>query len=358
MLRTDALDYDLPPHLIAAHPAAERDASRMMVLDRSGRIAAHAHSRDLPQFLRPGDALVLNNSRVIPARFAARRRDTGGRIEGLFLRTPGDPLLASALLRPGSRARIGREYQVESREGVAMTSRFTIIDRDGEEWRLRLAEPPGWREALESAGHAPLPPYILARRRIAGDDQLDVPADRERYQTVYAGPEGAVAAPTAGLHFTEELLAACRERGLLAGLVTLHVGAGTFKPVESEYVEEHAMHDEWYSVPQSTLALLRQTREAGGRIVAVGTTAVRTLESLADPLPDADVSGSTRLLITPGYRFRHVDGLLTNFHLPRSTLMALVAAFVGTEALLAAYREAIARSYRFYSYGDCMLILP
>ncbi len=358
MLRTDALDYDLPPHLIAAHPAAVRDASRMMVLERSGRIAAHARSRDLPEFLRPGDALILNDSRVIPARFAARRCDTGGRLEGLFLRTPGDPLLAAVLLRPGSRTRVGLEYRIESRDGEMTDSRFTIVEHEGDQWLVRLDGAPSWREVLEIAGHAPLPPYILSRRRREGDVHLDVPEDRERYQTVYAGPEGAVAAPTAGLHFTADLLAACRGRGLSEGFVTLHVGAGTFKPVETEYVEEHLMHDEWYSVPRSTLSLLRRTRDAGGRIVAVGTTAVRTLESLADPLPTEDESGSTRLLITPGCRIRHVDGLLTNFHLPRSTLMALVAAFIGTDALLAAYREAVARSYRFYSYGDCMLILP
>jgi len=358
MLRSDALDYDLPPELIATHPTPRRDAARMMVLDRSGRIIAHASVRELPDFLRPGDALILNNSRVVPARFVARRLDTGGHIEGLFLHFAAEPGLALALLRPGLRVRPGQEYAIESRDGDLSDTRLSIVERAEEQWMVRLHSPLSWLEVLDRAGHAPLPPYILSRRRDKGDLALDRPEDRERYQTVYAGPVGAVAAPTAGLHFTEELLRACRDRGARIGLVTLHVGAGTFKPIECEFVEQHPIHEEVYSAARSTLALLNGTREVGGRVFAVGTTAVRTLESLPDPLPTAETAGTTRLLITPGYTWRHVDGLLTNFHLPRSTLLALVAARIGIDPLLLAYREAIAREYRFYSYGDCMLILP
>jgi len=358
MLRSDALDYDLPPHHIAAYPSRERDASRMMVLDQAGRILTHARSRDLPGFLHPGDALILNDSRVVPARFMAIRLDTGGKMEGLFLRILDDSSCAAALLRRGSRARIGAKYAFDSPSDGLERSRLTIIERVGDQWILRLHGPLSWREVLDRAGHAPLPPYILRRRRASGDTAHDTPEDRARYQTVYAAPEGAVAAPTAGLHFTESLLSACRARDIETAFLTLHVGAGTFKPVESDFVEEHPIHEEWFTVPQRTIELLHRIRESGRRIIAVGTTTVRTLESLPDPLPDHAVSGATRLLIAPGHEFKHVDGLLTNFHLPRSSLMALVAAMIGVEALIDAYREAIRREYRFYSYGDCMLILP
>lgn len=358
MLRPDALDYDLPPHLIAAYPSPQRDASRMMVLDRSGRILAHRHARDLPEYLQPGDAMILNDSRVIPARFTARRLDTGGRLEGLYLGPRADSREADALLRPGSRVRLATPYVIESPSGDLKDSRLTVLGREEDHWRVHLDGPLPWSEALGRAGHAPLPPYILSRRREAGDASLDTPEDRARYQTVYAGPEGAVAAPTAGLHFTEDLLAECRRRGVDMGFLTLHVGAGTFKPVETEFVEQHPMHEEWFTVSAATLELLRRTRNRGGRLIAVGTTSVRALESLPDPPPDQTRTAATRLLITPGYRLRRVDGLLTNFHLPRSSLMALVAALIGVEPLLAAYREAIAREYRFYSYGDCMFILP
>ncbi len=358
MLRSDALDYDLPPHLIAAYPCPQRDASRMMVLDRSGRILAHRRARDLPEYLRPGDAIILNNSRVVPARFTARRLDTGGRVEGLYLGPRSDRRDATALLRPGSRVRLGVDYVIESAAGDLADSRLTVLSREADHWLVRLDGELTWREALERAGHAPLPPYILSRRRESGDAALDTPEDRTRYQTVYAGPEGAVAAPTAGLHFTDDLLAECRRRGVELGFLTLHVGAGTFKPVETEFIEEHPIHEEWFTIPAATLALLRRTRERGGRMIAVGTTSVRALETPPDLAPEGDQTAATRLLIAPGHRFRHVDGLLTNFHLPRSSLMALVAAVIGVEPLLDAYREAIAREYRFYSYGDCMLIVP
>ncbi len=358
MLRTDSLDYNLPSHLIATHPTARRDAARMMVLDRAGRIIAHDTVADLPRYLTPGDAIVLNNSRVIPARYVARRPDTGGHIEGLFLHLAGRPDLALSLLRPGSKVRLGREYLFETPSGDLPDARLIVEDRVEDHWLVRLTGPHSWFEVLNQAGHAPLPPYILRRRRELGDLALDHPEDRDQYQTVYAGPDGAVAAPTAGLHFTAALLDACRDQGVETAFLTLHVGAGTFKPVECENIEEHPIHEEWFSVPTSTLDLLRRTSATARRVIAVGTTTVRSLESLGDALPPTGLDAATRLLITPGYQFRHVDALLTNFHLPRSSLMALVGAMIGIDALLAAYREAIDREYRFYSYGDCMLILP
>lgn len=358
MLRTDLLDYDLPSDLIATEPAARRDAARMMVLDRRGKIVAHETVASLPDYLQPGDAMVMNNSRVIPARYVARRLDTGGHVEGLFLHSAGGADVAATLLRPGHRVRPGQQYAVEATGGDVQGAVLTILDRVDDHWLVRLDGPLSWRKMLDRAGHAPLPPYILRQRRLGGDTALDRPEDREQYQTVYAGPDGAVAAPTAGLHLTAELIAACRSRGIETGFVTLHVGAGTFKPVECEFVEQHPIHEEWFSVPQDTIELLQRGRPGSGRLVAVGTTTVRALESVGSSLPAAGESVATRLLITPGYQFGRVDGLLTNFHLPRSSLMALVAAMIGVEPLLRAYREAIDRGYRFYSYGDCMLILP
>ncbi len=358
MLRTDLLDYDLPAELIATEPAGRRDAARMMVLDRSGRTIAHETVASLPDYLQPGDAMIMNNSRVIPARYVARRLDTGGHVEGLFLHLAGEADVAATLLRPGHRVRPGQQYVVEPAGGESEGAVLTILSRVEDHWLVRLSGPLSWRELLEQAGHAPLPPYILRQRRLGGDAALDRPADREQYQTVYAGPEGAVAAPTAGLHLTAELIAACRSRGVETGFVTLHVGAGTFKPVECEFVEQHPIHEEWFSIPQDTIELLQRRRADSGPLVAIGTTTVRALESLGSSLPAAGESVPTRLLITPGYQFGRVDALLTNFHLPRSSLMALVAAMIGVEPLLRAYREAIDRGYRFYSYGDCMLILP
>lgn len=358
MLRTDALDYDLPPELIATEPPARRDAARMMVLDRQGRVLAHRSVHDLPEYLRAGDALIFNDSRVLPARFSAIRTDTGGRIEGLFLRLAGEPSLAEAMLRPGHRIRPGQTYAVEGRSPDTAPAVLRVVERRADHWLIRLERDIPWHELLAGAGHAPLPPYILRRRRESGDSELDTPADRARYQTVYARQAGAVAAPTAGLHFTPELLDECRARGAELGFITLHVGAGTFKPVDTEFIEQHPIHEEWYTAPRTSIDLLTRTRAAAGRVFAVGTTTVRTLESLPEPLPGEDYSAATRLMITPGATLHRVDGLLTNFHLPRSTLLALVAAMIGVEPLVAAYREAIARRYRFYSYGDCMLILP
>lgn len=346
-MRREELDYDLPPERIAQHPVEPRDASRLLVLDRgSGRIE-HAIFREIGRYLRTGDVLVLNDTRVIPARFFARRPG-GGRVEGLFLRE--DRAGWRALLRPSRRVRIG---QVLDAEDDAL--KLHVVQRYARgEWRLRPEPPVAAIQALGRIGRTPLPPYI---ERAAGP----VPEDALRYQTVYARRAGAVAAPTAGLHFTGRLLAELRRAGVGLVFVTLHVGLGTFAPIEVEDLRAHRMHSEWFEAPLETLQALHERRRRGGRIVAVGTTSARVLESLPQTLgreaPPAPQCGWTDLFIYPPYAFRNVDALVTNFHLPGSTLLALVMALAGIEAVRRAYREAIAQGYRFYSYGDAMLIV-
>ncbi|MFG0331396.1 MAG: tRNA preQ1(34) S-adenosylmethionine ribosyltransferase-isomerase QueA [Phycisphaerales bacterium] len=358
MLRTDDLDYELPDRLIATRPADRRDDARLLVMRRQRDEIEHRRVRDLPDLLGDKDAVVVNDTRVAPARLVGRRADTGGRIEGLYL-ARREASRWECLLKSNGRLRPGLVIDLQAPDGGPSGVSLELESRSDAAWLVHVKAPADGPTALERAGHTPLPPYIVkARSRQAGLNQLTDREDRERYQTVYAGREGAVAAPTAGLHFTSELMARLSDRGVALGRVTLHVGAGTFKPVDAEFVDEHPMHAEWYEAPAETAELVRRTRVAGGRVIAVGTTTVRTLESLPDPLPSVTTSGETRLLITPGYEFRFVDGLMTNFHLPRSTLLALVGAMVGVDRLLAAYREAIAREYRFYSYGDAMLILP
>jgi S-adenosylmethionine:tRNA ribosyltransferase-isomerase len=346
---TDEFDYDLPRDLVAQTPPPRREDARLLVLDRAGGDVAHRGIVDLPDLLRAGDLLVVNDTRVIPARLLARRA-TGGRIEVFLLRASSDaPDSWTAMVRAGGRIREGESVEVEDGAG-----RIRLLRRSGPgEW-LVAGEVDPLRTIMERAGHVPLPPYI---RREDHDPREAI--DRERYQTVFARRPGAVAAPTAGLHLTEDLLARLARRGVGLARVTLHVGVGTFKPIETERVEDHAMHEERYEVPAETAEAVRRTRAAGGRIVAVGTTSMRALESgaasSADGLPVAG-AGATSLYITPGYAFRVVDALLTNFHLPRSTLLVLVSAFAGRERALAAYRAAVAERYRFFSYGDAMLI--
>lgn len=374
MLRTSDLDYDLPPKLVATHPVSPRDAARIMVVERSSRSAPkNRHVRDLPEILNPGDLLVLNRSRVIPARFLGRRLDTGGKVEGLYVASGSAPATWLVMLK-ARRFRSGAPIELLDRAGCDSGVRLTLIERDTEDpamWHVSV-DATRWQPGgsdnvarasvvtiLDRIGLTPLPPYIRARRK-AADEPVDDVEDRTSYQTVYASEEGSVAAPTAGLHFTPDLLDRLAAAGIARAEVTLHVGLGTFKPVETEYIEQHPMHAEWCSMPAETVEALRRTREAGGRVIAVGTTTARTLESFA--LDGAPSSGplETRLLITPGYTWRSTDGLLTNFHLPRSTLMALVAAMLpgGVDQLKHLYSIAIARRYRFYSYGDAMLILP
>ena len=326
MLTSD-FDYDLPEERIAQEPAP-RGESRLLVLDAEGP-DRHRRVRDLPALLRPGDLVVLNDTRVIPARLFGRRGE--GKMEVLLvekLEKLGDREW-EALLRPGKRAKPGTRIDFDELSAE-------VIEKREDRYRLRFSEPV--EPHLDRLGHIPLPPYI---------HRPDEAADRERYQTVFARTPGAIAAPTAGLHFSKALLEQLR-----TAWVTLHVGIGTFKPVSAERIEDHRMDRERYEVSEQTAEAIRRTKESGGRIVAVGTTVVRTLESSGGE----PGSGSTELFITPGYRFRVVDVLLTNFHLPRSTLLMLVSAFAGRERVLAAYEEAIREGYRFYSYGDAMLV--
>jgi S-adenosylmethionine:tRNA ribosyltransferase-isomerase len=342
MLTAD-FDYHLPPELIAQHPAARRDGSRMLVLARDGEGVSHRLFSDFPALLRPGDVLVINDTRVIPARLLGRK-PTGAEVE-IFLLNPLAGDLWRCLVNPGRKLRPG------DRVLFGETMAAEIVDRHADGSRsVRFAHDGDFQTALEKVGHIPLPPYIHR----AGDE----PEDRERYQTVYAAQPGAVAAPTAGLHFTPELLAAVEARGARLARITLHVGIGTFRPVTAELAEEHRMEAERYEISPEAAALITGARP-GGRIFAVGTTSVRTLESAWDDEINGIRAGSawTSLYIRPGYAFRAVDALLTNFHLPKSTLLMLVSAFAGRERVLAAYAEAVREGYRFYSYGDCMVIV-
>ncbi|EKP93960.1 tRNA preQ1(34) S-adenosylmethionine ribosyltransferase-isomerase QueA [Thermaerobacter subterraneus] len=344
-MRVDEFDYDLPPELIAQQPLARRDASRLMVVDRDTGRWLHARFRDLPRFLRAGDCLVLNDTRVRPARLYGRR-PTGGQVEFLLLQ-PLDGGRWLALARPGRRVRPGTEVVCGEERPLRV---YVEEARDSGERVIRLEPPPGETvdETLHRLGRVPLPPYIRA--------ELE---DPERYQTVYAREEGSVAAPTAGLHFTPELLKRLQDQGVRIAYLTLHVGVGTFRPVTAERVEEHQMHAEFYRVEPAAAEAINAARAAGGRVIAVGTTVTRTLETVAAAGGTVRPgSGWTDLFIYPGYRFKAIDGLITNFHLPRSTLIMLVAALLGKEQTLAAYREAVARRYRFFSFGDAMLILP
>jgi len=346
-MKTSDFDYDLPPELIALRPAATRDASRMLVLDRATVTIRHGSVRDLPSYLRAGDLLVMNDTRVIPARLYARK-STGGEVEILLLEETA-PGSWDALLRASRRPRPGDRLSLA--DGRAMA---TLLE-DGELGRVKLAiessEP--FLDLVEKYGETPLPPYIRREGNTAGPDA----EDRERYQTVYARAPGAVAAPTAGLHFTAELLRDIESRGVARAMITLHVGLGTFRPVSTERVEEHRMEEERFEIGAGAADAIESARAQGRRILAVGTTTVRTLESAARNGKIRAGVGRTALFIHPPYVFRAVGALLTNFHLPRSTLLMLVSAFAGRENVLRAYEEAVQQRYRFYSYGDCMLIL-
>lgn len=384
MLRTDTLDFNLPQERIARHPAEPRDAARLMVVHRDAPdVAEHRIVRDLPEILRPGDLMVFNTTRVLPARFVGVREDTGGGVGGIYLEdAPGSPSDAAApewvCLVKARRTRPGAVIRLYDHHGRPSAHTLTLVRRAEDEsggWVVR-PDPPGRApEILARIGRVPLPPYILAARRAAGESEEDA-SDAEDYQTVYAAeaPEDAasVAAPTAGLHFTPELLARLDARGVERAEVTLHVGAGTFKPVESAFVEEHPMHAEWCSMSPEAVRAVRAARaDPDRRVIAVGTTSARTLEAYAEAmtLDDGDASVpppshlETALLVTPGWRWRWVEGMLTNFHLPRSTLLAMVGALLGDDAegverLKALYAGAIERDYRFFSFGDAMLLLP
>src|SRR5690625_5286442 len=351
--KTSAFDYYLPPGAIAHLPLAERDQSRLLTLDRRCGEIRHRRFRELVDLIPPGDALVLNETKVLPARLQGRRSG-GGAAEILLLRplpvgseTPNPeadyPETWEAMVRPGSKLRPGRVITV----GEDLSVEILEVQPTGTRI-IRLETKVGVRRALDQYGELPLPPYIERR-----PDERDI----ERYQTVFAKTEGSVAAPTAGLHFTPAMLAQLEEKGVEMIRVLLHVGAGTFRPVEVEDPDEHEMHYEYYEVGEETAERLQEVRARGGKIWAVGTTVARTLETIAnDDRSFRAEKGMTNLFIRPPYEFRGIDHLVTNFHLPRSTLLMLVAAFAGYESTIAAYEEAIEKGYRFYSYGDAMLI--
>ncbi|HEV2706100.1 MAG TPA: tRNA preQ1(34) S-adenosylmethionine ribosyltransferase-isomerase QueA [Pyrinomonadaceae bacterium] len=351
MLISD-FDFELPEELIAQQPPEQRDASRMLVVRRRERVWRDGSFAELPELLREGDALVINNTRVFPARLVGRREPTGGRIELLLVRRreeDAQPHTWEVLARPARRLEAGTRLSF----GDGRLAAEVVGQAEDGGRRVVRFQPDGDFDALlEAFGRVPLPPYI---RRDA--DAPTSAADRARYQTVYAGRSGAIAAPTAGLHFTPRVLAELRRRGVHIAEVTLHVGYGTFAPVRVEDLSGHTVAPEAFEVTEEAATLINSARERGGRVVAVGTTSVRTLESTADARGLIQPGrGETSLTITPGFRFRAVDALLTNFHLPRSSLLVLVAAFAGRDLTLAAYAHAVATRYRFYSYGDCMFI--
>ena len=363
-LVTDALEYELPPELIATRPAEPRDSARLLVCSRSHDRIEHACVRDLPGYLDAGDAMVFNTSAVAPARFRGRRADTGGRIEGLFVEPAGDDGWI-VMLASNGRLRTGHRIELLDRHENVTAHGLELVETRTDGWRVLVHGPGPVASVLDEVGLTPLPPYI---RRARDGREFDDDLDRGWYQTVYAdlAKRRSVAAPTAGLHFTDDLLVRLDEAGVRRIDVTLHVGPGTFRPITAPTLAGHVMHAEHYEVSPASIAALRDVGDAGARgrrIVAVGTTSARTLESLPDPLPspeslDGPIVGCTDLLIAPPYRPRRFDGLLTNFHLPRSTLLALVASLIGLDRLMVVYAEAVRRQYRFYSYGDAMLIMP
>ena len=351
-MRTEELDFPLPDELIALHPPAARSASRLLAVRCAAGEWRHRGFRDLPDLLRPEDLLVFNDTRVVPARVVGHK-DTGGRVEGLWLREHGDGL--AEFLLSGSRLRPGVEIQLAIGKNRLRLASKLAPGR----WLLEDVGRVGWLRLLSESGATPLPPYIRSRRETLGEAD-DSAEDRIRYQTVFAEAAGAVAAPTAALHFDDEILAALDARGVRRVALTLHVGPGTFQPITAPSIEDHAMHRERYSVPPATLEALRRQRDAGGRVVAVGTTVCRVLESLPEtPWPGAGLVGETGIFLRPGSPFRWTDALLTNFHTPSSTLLALVAAFAeargaprGLDFVKRVYAAAVAERYRFFSYGD------
>ena len=367
-MRVDAFNYELPAELIAQRPAQERESARMLVLPREGGAPDHRRVGELPDLLPPGALVVVNDTRVIPARLLGRKRDTGGRVEVLLVRrtelreieaTPGQMRTAEiwrALGKASKPLKFGADVEIPARGAeqgpAALVVRLLGRSEDDGLLEVALWTPSGEpvEEAVRACGHVPLPPYIKR------DDE---PEDADRYQTVYARHDGAVAAPTAGLHVTNRLLGRLAVRGCDIASVTLHVGLGTFQPVTVPDLDDHRMHAEHYTVSQSTADAVAHARARGAPVVAIGTTSVRALESAADPERPGHVlaaSGDTRLLVQPGHSWRVVDALLTNFHLPRSTLLALVCALGGRDRVLEAYATAVRERYRFYSYGDAMLL--
>jgi S-adenosylmethionine:tRNA ribosyltransferase-isomerase len=340
-MRTEEFDYDLPPELIAQEPLVERDSSRMLVLNRSTKEMEHSVFKNFASYLYKGDLLVLNNTRVFPARLRGRRKDTGGKVELLLLRSLEDTLW-EVLSSPGKRTRPG--ITLTFGEGELEADILQTTTSGGRIVRFRSAIP--FRVLLQKLGEVPLPPYI--KKELEG---------RERYQTVYSQAEGSAAAPTAGLHFTPRVFKELEQKGVDKVFLTLHIGLGTFRPVRSTFVTDHVMHEEFFELSAVAAEKINCTRKKGGRIIAVGTTCCRVLESQSNEKGWVqEEQGKTALFIYPGYRFKTVDALLTNFHLPRSSLLMLTCAFAGKDFTLRAYNEALQQRYRFYSFGDCMFI--
>lgn len=366
---TSELEYDLPPDLIATTPAEPRDSARLLVVRRAQSVIEHRHVRDLADpaadLLRAEDLIIFNQSRVLPAHFEATRSSTGGHVSGLYVRSsPADDRLWEVMLESGGKLRPSESIAFDAAHHLELLARL-----DGGLWQARLHGDESSLALLQRIGTVPLPPYIVAQRKKHEQQGINE-NDATRYNTVYASAPGSVAAPTAGLHFTQELLHKLTAQGVRQAFVTLHVGLGTFASIRTQRVEDHAMHSEWISVPGETIAAIEATRAAGGRIIPVGTTSVRSLESLPREFDDAlrqqGHQGETRLLITPRENpsaddspFRFADAMMTNFHLPHSTLLALVAALpnVGIEKLKEWYSIAITERYRFFSYGDAMLLI-
>lgn len=341
-MKTSDFNFDLPEHLIAQHPLAKRDASRLLLLNRADGSVQHRHFTDLLDYLQPGDTLVMNNSRVIPARLMGSAEGRTTPIEVVLLTDKGDGVW-ECLTRPGKKTREG--VRLSFGDGL-LTAQVEAVDSESGNRMIRFHYEGVFLELLEKLGTMPLPPYIK--------EKLE---DQERYQTVYSKTPGSAAAPTAGLHFTEELLARIADKGVNLAYVTLHVGLGTFRPVKVEDVTAHKMHSEYYMMDEATAALINRTKEQGHQVFAVGTTACRTLETIADDAGRVRAqSGWTDIFIYPGYRFKLIDHLITNFHLPESTLMMLISAFASRDMILHAYQQAIEQEYRFFSFGDSMLI--
>ena len=340
-MKTSDFNFDLPEELIAQHPLEKRDTSRLMVLDKATGEIEHRHFYDVLDYLNAGDTLVLNNTRVLPARLIGEKEGTGGKIEFLLLRRiEGDKW--ECLAKPGKRAKIGTVFTFG--EGKLKCKVVDIIEEGNR--IIEFMYDGIFEQVLDELGEMPLPPYITERLE-----------DKERYQTVYSKEKGSAAAPTAGLHFTEELLTKVREKGVNIAYVTLHVGLGTFRPVKVDDVNEHVMHSEYYHLDAENAKIINDTKKNGGRIISVGTTSTRTLETIGDENGMvSEQSGWTNIFIYPGYKFKVVDNLITNFHLPESTLIMLVSALAGKEHVMNAYNEAVKERYRFFSFGDSMII--
>ena len=340
-MKTSDFYYDLPEELIAQTPVEPRNSSRLMVLPRNGGKIEHKHFYDLPEFLKPGDCLVLNNTRVLPARLYGTREDTGAVVEFVLLRQHGNKLW-ECLAGPGKKAKTGYKFRFSDK----LTATVTDVLDDGNRM-IEFACEGDFFAVLDEVGQMPLPPYIKEKLK-----------DKERYQTVYSKDAGSAAAPTAGLHFTKEMLESIKAMGVNIAYVTLHVGLGTFRPVNVEDVTQHKMHTEHYYIPEEAAKTINETRKNGGRVICVGTTSCRTVESCAKKYGEIkECSGDTDIFIYPGFEFKCMDGLITNFHLPESTLIMLVSAFAGYDNVMNAYNTAVKERYRFFSFGDAMLIL-